>query len=317
MNSTNSCWKEDRLGRKEDAEFLTTYLRNRFNLSHEISSHGSFVLNINAEWGFGKTYFLQNWSDELAAMNFPVIYFNAWDSDFSGDPLLSFISEIDSQLTPFLKKSPKARRHFKDALKNAQDLIKPSLPALASIAVKQLSGLTIKQLQEIIGQAGTLFSESMDTEDIQINDSSETTNESSEEIISKVASKAVEKALSQHASLKKSIYFFKKNISKLVKQLSEAKNVKLPIFIFVDEMDRCRPSYAIELLEHIKHLFGVSGIYFIVATDSRQMAHSIKAIYGNDFDSIRYLKRFFDQEYSFLPPKNRDFAFHLFKKNEL
>jgi len=57
------------------------------------------------------------------------------------------------------------------------------------------------------------------------------------------------------------------------------------MFILIDELDRCRPTYAIELLENIKHLFDIEGLYFIIATDSTQLSYSINAVYGNKFAS--------------------------------
>lgn len=88
--------------------------------------------------------------------------------------------------------------------------------------------------------------------------------------------------------------------------------VELPIFILVDELDRCRPDYAIELLEGIKHLFGVKGIYFVVATNIDQLSESVKAVYGTGFDGARYLKRFFDLEYTLPEPDRFAFAKYLF-----
>ncbi|WP_419182173.1 P-loop NTPase fold protein [Pantoea ananatis] len=35
-----------------------------------------------------------------------------------------------------------------------------------------------------------------------------------------------------------------------------------PLFVFVDELDRCRPTYAIEMLETIKHLFSIENVVY-------------------------------------------------------
>lgn len=68
----------------------------------------------------------------------------------------------------------------------------------------------------------------------------------------------------------------------------------LPVFVFLDELDRCRPNYAVEMLESIKHFFDVPGFVFVVATDTEQISHAIKVIYGDGFDSEIYLRRFFN-----------------------
>lgn len=66
------------------------------------------------------------------------------------------------------------------------------------------------------------------------------------------------------------------------------------LIIFVDELDRCRPSYAVQLLERIEHYFINEQITFVFSANLEQLQHTIKNFYGNDFDACRYLDRFFD-----------------------
>lgn len=66
------------------------------------------------------------------------------------------------------------------------------------------------------------------------------------------------------------------------------------IVIFIDELDRCRPSYAVKLLERIEHYFINERITFVFSANLEQLQHTIKNFYGNDFDACRYLDRFFD-----------------------
>lgn len=66
------------------------------------------------------------------------------------------------------------------------------------------------------------------------------------------------------------------------------------LVIFVDELDRCRPSYAVRLLERIEHYFINDRITFVFSVNLAQLQHTIKNFYGNDFDACRYLDRFFD-----------------------
>jgi hypothetical protein len=92
---------------------------------------------------------------------------------------------------------------------------------------------------------------------------------------------------------------FKDVIKKVLDKLSkEQKN----LIIFIDELDRCRPTYAIELLERIKHLFDIERLVFILSTDTEQLCHSIRVVYGNDFDAKKYLNRFIDLDYSLKEP---------------
>lgn len=81
------------------------------------------------------------------------------------------------------------------------------------------------------------------------------------------------------------------------------KTVEKKIIIFVDELDRCRPTYTIELLEVIKHIFDVEGFIFILSIDKEQLSHTISNRYGYKSDSVAYLRRIFDIEFR-LPHPN-------------
>ena len=66
------------------------------------------------------------------------------------------------------------------------------------------------------------------------------------------------------------------------------------LVVFVDELDRCKPSYAVRLLERIKHYFENDRITFVFSINTKELQHTIKRYYGEDFDACRYLDRFFD-----------------------
>lgn len=79
--------------------------------------------------------------------------------------------------------------------------------------------------------------------------------------------------------------------------------------IFIDELDRCRPNYALEMLERIKHYFDDDRIIFVVSVNKEQLTHTISNYYGSGFDSTGYLNKFFDIN-AYLPPvdrKNQEF----------
>ena len=75
------------------------------------------------------------------------------------------------------------------------------------------------------------------------------------------------------------------------------------LVVIIDELDRCKPNYAVQLLEKIKHYFDNERITFVFAVNLQELQHTISNYYGNAFDSCRYLDRFFDLRIS-LPPAN-------------
>lgn len=79
----------------------------------------------------------------------------------------------------------------------------------------------------------------------------------------------------------------------LVKE-KEEKN----LVIFIDELDRCRPDFAVRLLERIKHFFNNKNIIFVFSVNHEELTHTVKNVYGMEFDGYKYLSRFFDLEIS-------------------
>ena len=85
-------FKNDLLNRKESIEVLTSIIG---------SIEGPCVLAVDAAWGAGKTTFLRMWSQYLRNNGFPVAEFNAWETDFAGDPFIALSSEIADGLEKY------------------------------------------------------------------------------------------------------------------------------------------------------------------------------------------------------------------------
>ena len=82
---------------------------------------------------------------------------------------------------------------------------------------------------------------------------------------------------------------FKKAIAELLQVLSKNK-----MLIIIDEIDRCKPTFAIDLLENIKHFFDDDRIVFVIGTNNRQLSSVVQKVYGDKYDGSTYLDKFFD-----------------------
>lgn len=294
-------WENDKLDRKASAEFLTDYLEKRYQSNISNGVLDSFVLAINAEWGFGKSYLLHNWQDDLKSKKFVVVHFDAWKNDFSEEPLIGFISEIEASLKAQLRKSTKAQTLIDTAFSGAKRFMRPALKTIAEVAAKKLLSAGIDEISQEFTEAREDHDSAIDQNAI-------------DDVVVKFLDRFADEAVKEHRKRKEAIESFREGMEKLVKQISSMETKRLPIFILIDELDRCRPSYSIELLESIKHLFGVNGVYFVIATNISQLEHSVCVLYGHDFDSGRYLKRFFDQEYQLPSPNHYSFAEYLLNR---
>tara|TARA_R110001583_G_scaffold188966_1_gene351562 strand:+ start:14709 stop:16055 length:1347 start_codon:yes stop_codon:yes gene_type:complete len=81
------------------------------------------------------------------------------------------------------------------------------------------------------------------------------------------------------------------NLKALQTALAEIAATK-PIILFVDELDRCRPNFAVDMLEIIKHTFDVEGVSFVLITNTQQLKASVNHCYGHAVDAQRYLDKF-------------------------
>jgi len=240
------------------------------------------VIAIDAPWGEGKTTFLRMFRQYLINDNFQTLYFSAWENDFSDDALATLIGEIELGI-----------QELKIDNKNKSDIEKniSKLKMLGSYLVKKSIPIGVKLATAVL----------VDSEEI---------SKELARISEKIASEQVE----NYEKAKKNFHNFKSALTEFVNVIN--KNSERPLVFFIDELDRCRPTFAIELLEKAKHLFSVPGIVFIIAIDKEQLGHSIRSVYGQKMHVDGYLRRFIDIDYRLPSPNHHEFAKHLFSKYE-
>lgn len=234
-----------------------------------------FVLALNAPWGSGKTTFVRMWRQSLENASFQTLYFNAWETDFSSNPFVSLVGELAAAIEDMSGGKP-TRKHLERAKKIAVSISKRAVP----VAVR-------------IGTAGAV---DLDKE--------------IEKELSALAGDIAKDQIQSYASTKAAIRDFRDALQDLVSSLAGNR----PLVFFIDELDRCRPSYAIELLEQAKHLFSVPGIVFVLSLDKNQLIHSIRAVYGSEFDAGGYLRRFIDIDFALPDPEPGNYTAHLFDR---
>jgi hypothetical protein len=118
-----------------------------------------------------------------------------------------------------------------------------------------------------------------------------------------------ENEVNEYEKKKKSISDFRKSLSEFIANTNKGK----PLVFIIDELDRCRPNYAVSILEQIKHFFSVPNIVFVLSIDKEQLGNAIKGVYGSDaIDAEEYLRRFIDLEYSIPEPETGLFYKYLY-----
>jgi len=276
------------INNKPYAAHLTQFLLSKAN--------EGYVFNLNAEWGAGKTTFLKCWFNELN-QNHPVVYVDAWKSDFTKDPMLALMDAFHQQLISPLSENQELIKQF---VTKGSYFIKTALPSLIVGYLKNKGGMD--------DDASLLTSPSEEFEITEDNLGD--------------ALKETMKAMLTQSKRVEGIEEFKDVLIELSDKYVEVYDKKnKPVFILIDELDRCRPTYAIELIECVKHFFNTKNFIFVLATDTNQLQHSIKSVYGANFDSLTYLSRFFDNSATLPTPNKEKFinvhANRLVKEHEL
>ncbi|NCU05142.1 MAG: hypothetical protein GXC73_14270 [Chitinophagaceae bacterium] len=119
----------------------------------------------------------------------------------------------------------------------------------------------------------------------------------------------LEKDVEEYAKKQKGIIDFRRELEEYVSQGESDK----PLVFIIDELDRCRPNFAVEVLEQMKHFFSVPGIIFVLSIDKEQLGNAVKGVYGSEhINAAEYLRRFIDIEYSIPSPSVSDFCKYLY-----
>lgn len=261
MTATKYTFKDDKFNLKGFSERLERFLLVEHNFVE-----GSLVVSLNAPFGAGKSMFLQMWKDDLETRrgndaSLPqVILLNAWESDYCGDPLLSIVTALLDAL-----ESSKDKDHQKSGLKLRE-------------AAKDVAWFTT-------GMANNLVSHWTGLNPIDAGEFAEGKRKSKKPIISDFISLYEERT---------------KALGNLKSSLETSFNGEAPkAFVFVDELDRCRPDFAITYLETIKHIFDIRGLVFILAVDYPHLASSAKALFGMDLNFHEYYRKFVQRTVTF------------------
>lgn len=241
---------------------------------------GPFVLAIDSPWGTGKTTFVRMVQKVLSSESTRCIYFSAWETDFASDPMIAFLGEIEKQIDESNNRD--FSEHFQRAKTAATLLAKKAISIAAALAT-----------------AGAL----------NVDDFSET-------MLSEFASDTFKDAVNAFTDEKDLIKQFQQDLERAVKSLDD-KNGDTKVVIFVDELDRCRPTYAIALLERIKHLFNVNNVQFVLSLDKLQLNVSLGAVYGQGINGNEYLRRFIDLEYTLPRRDSKNFASNFLQRSRM
>jgi hypothetical protein len=215
------------------------------------------VVAIDGRWGTGKSYFLRRWVGAHRLSNGGralTLYFDAFENDYLADPLIALVAALAHRI-PKVEASKLAR-----IKKAAMKLMRPA--AKVSLALASAGGTAL--LNEV-WDAGV-------------------------EAIAGEAQSALDEFWKKEAGRHVAMQEFRSSLLALT--TAETDSEPTPLIIVVDELDRCRPDFALDVLEVIKHFFAVPHVHFVLGVNLHALENSVGVRYGSEIDSTAYLQKF-------------------------
>ena len=271
----------DEFNRKPIAENIIRLLTSDIDLSPMV---------IDGSWGTGKTEFCQKLIRLMQQQHpdYQPVYIDAFRSDHSGEPLLALLAEIIKACTPedTGEQPSEQRKNITRKVAKAAGFV---MKTVAKAAVGHVLKQNLEDLEEGMSQI--------------INDGQEAKNAAATVAgaATTLASHSIDVTIDAtvEALLKEQIEA-EKNLETLKASLKELAADK-PIILFIDELDRCRPDYAVDMLEVIKHVFDIENVKVVLVTNTKQLRAAINHRYGVEVDAQKYLDKFL--KYSFALPE--------------
>lgn len=226
---------------------------------------------IDGDWGTGKTEFCHKLINK----------FKDKDKDNRYKLLYVDAFQADHADNPLMTILSAVLSLVPDQVKK-ENLLKKAIPVVRhglAVGAKAVVSYVLKQNAEDIGKE---FSDIM------------------QDSTDKAIDASVEVLLREHEKAKENLQALQTTLADIAKDA--------PIVIFIDELDRCRPDFAVQMLEVIKHTFDVEGVQFVLITNTRQLKAAISHRYGPQVDAQRYLDKFLKFSFSlpdFLPGQRR------------
>jgi hypothetical protein len=249
--------QDDAFGWESFADRLKDFLRVEKDFVD-----GSLVVSLDAPFGSGKSHFLSMWKHRLDAEResdptAPVcVVLNAWEDDYCGDPLLSLVHAIDAEVAR-QKPDSKTQRNVRALKEAAADVLNFGL-GLTNSFVSNATGVDPEAAGEFAEKRKAKRAGADPKTDV----------------------------LQLYRSRRGALDRLKESLT------SMAEHLDAPVLLMVDELDRCRPDFAIQYLETIKHLFDIKGLNFILAVDAGQLENSARALFGEGLNFDEYYRKF-------------------------
>lgn len=227
------------------------------------------VIALDAPWGAGKSVFLKCWvgahRTEFKQTGLPV-YVDAFRFDYLDDPLLTIVDElgraiethglVSGEEKPLSTKADKARKVVtRLAPLIGRGMLRAGVSYATGGVIRNVGDQDVSIIDELMDEAGTELSKAVDT------------------------------LWAQQTDRRDAMDAFREQLTEL------AADQKL--IIVIDELDRCRPDYALSMLEVIKHFFDVPNVHFVLGVNLTELANSVRARYGAGVNAEKYLQKFY------------------------
>ena len=253
------------------------------NVVTDLEGHAVVVLD--GDWGTGKTTFIKQWAGLLRTeCGHPVVYLDAFGSDHLSDPFFAVLSQVLDYL------DQRGRNDLSATLATAAKGILRAIPTIAARRLLPIATSGFVSVDDLEGLKVSLQDANSDPTEDWLSDRLQAARSEAASIrqFKKALGDAVGKASADDASPPK-------NSAGSGEEAPSSEGRKAPLIFIIDELDRCMPSFALSVLERMKHVFGADGVCFVLVTNLDELTAMVRHAYGLK-QPERYLEKFYHLE---------------------
>ncbi len=230
---------------------------------------GHSVILLDGDWGSGKSTFAKQWAGLLRTRKHPVVEFDAFEADYHDNAFAAMFAALLDGLGD-APDGPSSRPVWVQSMRKAfVDLARATPSILAGVAAGSPFGPVATTLFEatkhMVEQSGQRPDNGFD--------------------------EYLEQQLDRIRGETRAVSEFRGKLAEAVTAMTASGDGIAPLVFIIDELDRCKPSFALNVLERMKHVFSADGVCFVLVTHLSELTNMVRHAYGLERPEL-YLDKF-------------------------
>ena len=303
---------DDRPTHKDALDFQP-YVDALADILTDLKTHTPLVLGVFGSWGSGKTSLMEMLRDKVsggewatATVRHRTVWFNAWKYNQEDALWRALLLLLLDDLERLLKADPPQPVEGEPTPEELLDMLREAL--YRETAWSEKGELQPDWTAALTAGAGLAFN--LILSGVGLGAAKEAVEEAKKAFgkgepvsqVSKLAQAFRREDLVHYQAQLRSLEQFQDNFAQLVEVLLRRPDEQMRrLVVFVDDLDRCLPEKAIQVLEALKLFLDVPGCIFVLGLDAEAIETAVRTRYEGEVKPREYLEKIIQLPF-ILPP---------------